>query len=210
MLNEILASLRRARQTSEVKAAYEEFLRRLDVAEVAAGVRREGEAMPSFLLPNAEGGLVDSADLLAQGPLVLTFIRGSWCPYCSATLDALEAALPELQAAGGTLAALTPETGGRALAAKRERGLRCEVLVDVDLSVAMQFGVVFRTPPLYVSLLRRRGIDLAERSGNPGWLLPIPATFVVSGDGVIRKAWADVDFTRRAEPAAIVQALHGL
>jgi peroxiredoxin len=210
MLNEILANLRRARQTSEIKAAYDEFLRRLDVAEVAAGILREGEKMPSFLLPNAEGALVDAADLLAQGPLVLTFIRGSWCPYCSVTLDALESMLPELQAAGGTLAALTPETGGRALAAKREHGLRCEVLIDVDLSVAMQFGVVFRTPPLYVSLLRRRGIDLAERSGNPAWLLPIPATFVVSSDGVIRKVWADVDFTRRAEPTAIVQALYGL
>ena len=210
MLNEFLANLRRSRETSENKAAYAEFLQRLDGAQVAAEARREGDTMPPFLLPNAEGSLVDSADLLARGPLVLTFFRGSWCPFCSATLDALEAVLPELAAAGCTLAALTPETGGRALATKRDHALGYEVLVDVDLAVAMAFGVVFRTPPLYEALLRRRGVDLAERSGNEGWLLPIPATFLVSPDGIVRKAWVDIDFTHRAEPAAILEAVRSL
>ena len=209
-LNDMLKSLRNQRETAEIRAAYDEFLDRLDGSQVAAQALRAGDAMPHFLLPTAEGTLADTDDLLRRGPLVVTFIRGNWCPYCVATLHALEAALPDVTAAGGTLLALTPETGGLALATKRERGLAYEVLVDVDLAVAMQFGVVFRTPPRYVALLRSRGIDLGQRSGNEGWFLPIPATFVVARTGVIRRAWVNVDFTIRAEPAEIVAELRAL
>jgi len=210
VLNGFLAALRRSRETAEIKAAYDEFLERLDAGQVAAEACKPGDVMPAFLLPNAEGRLIDSRDLLAQGPLVVTFFRGGWCPYCSATLEALEMALPELSRAGGTLVAMTPETGGRALAMKHDRNLHYEVLVDVDLAIAMAFGIVFRTPPLYVELLRRRGVDLAERSGNPAWLLPVPAAFLVGGDGIVLRSWVNVDFTQRAEPTEILKALSTL
>ncbi len=206
-LNGFLAALRRSRETGETRAAYDEFLERLDAGQVAAQACQPGDPMPGFVLPNAEGRLVESGELLAKGPLVVTFFRGGWCPYCSATLDALEAALPELTRTGGTLVAMTPETGGRALAMKRDRGLHYEVLVDVDLAVAMAFGIVFRTPPLYVELLRRRGVDVAERSGNPAWLLPVPATFLVGQDGTVARSWVNIDFTQRAEPDEILTAL---
>ena len=209
-LNSVLATLRQSRETVELRAAYDEFLERLDAGEIAAHASKPGDPMPSFQLPAAEGHLVDSAELLAKGPLVVTFFRGDWCPYCSATLDALEAVLPELSRNGGTLVAMTPETGGRALAVKRGHCLHYEVLVDVDLTIAMAFGIVFRMPPLYVELLKRRGVDLAERSGNPAWLLPVPATFLVGQDGVVLKSWVNIDFTKRAEPSEILQALHTL
>lgn len=209
-LNEKLKAWRDARMTAEMRAAYDEFLERLDAAEIARQARLAGDAMPPFLLPNAEGRLVDSAELLARGPLAVTFFRGNWCPYCAMTLDALEAALPDICAAGGTLVAMTPETGGRALAMKRDHDLHYEVLVDVDLAVAMQFGVVFRTPPRYRKLLERASVDLAERSGNPAWFLPVPATFVVARDGFIRRAWVNVDFTERAEPTEVLAALRAL
>lgn len=209
-LNTVLAALRRSRDTSELRGAYDEFLHRLDAGQVAAHAVKPGDRMPPFLLPTAEGRLVDSGELLQGGPLVVTFFRGGWCPYCSTTLEALQAVLPELQAAGGTLVAMTPETGGRALAMKRERGLGYEVLVDVDLAVAMAFGIVFRTPPLYVELLRKRGIDLHERSGNPAWWLPVPAAFLVGADGIVAQSWVNIDFTVRAEPTEIIEALRRL
>jgi peroxiredoxin len=209
-LRETLAALRRARMTGKVQAAYDEFLARLDAAQVAAQALAAGDAMPEFLLPNAEGRIIHSADLLAAGPLVVTFFRGDWCPYCAATLHALAAALPELSRLGCSLVALTPETGGRALGAKRKYGLNYEILADVDLEIAMAFGIVFKVPPLYASLLRSAGIDLAERSGNPAWFLPIPATFLVRPDGIIARAWVNIDFTQRAEPGDIVQAARAL
>lgn len=206
----MLARLRRARMTAEVQAAYDEFLERLDAGQVADQALKPGDRMPDFLLPGAEGHLVASVDLLAAGPLVVTFFRGSWCPYCAATLDALEAILPELTRSGGTLVAMTPETGGRALGMKRKHGLHYEVLADVDLAIAMCFGVVFRAPPLYATLLRRAGVDLAALSGNPAWFLPIPATFLVRRDGVIDRTWVNVDFTQRAEPDEVLAALRAL
>ena len=207
MLNHRLRMLRDARLTAEGKAAYDDFLARLDRAEVAVHALRAGDAMPPFLLPNAEGRLVASEDLLQRGPLVVTFFRGGWCPYCVMTLDGLEAALPEIQGAGAVLVTLTPETGGRTLATKRALSLSYEVLADVDNVVAMQFGIVFRMPEMYLALLMRAGIDLAERQGNPGWLIPIPATYLVGRDGVIRHAWINVDFTQRAEPSEILELL---
>ena len=210
LLNTILANLRRARATAEVLAAYDEFIERLDAGQVAANALKPGDRMPDFLLPSAEGRLVHSAELLAAGPLVVTFFRGLWCPYCAETLDALEHVLPDITEAGGTLVAMTPETGGRALAMKARHGLHYEVLADVDLAIAMAFGVVFRTPPLYAALLRRRGIDLSQTNGNDTWFLPIPATFLVRQDGVIARSWVDIDHTRRAEPAEVLEALRGL
>ena len=210
LLNSLLAALRVSRETPERKAAYEEFLQRLDQAQVAGQALQAGAPMPPFLLPNAEGTLVGTDELLRRGPLVVTFFRGNWCPYCVATLNALESALPAIRDAGVTLLALTPETGGLALATKAAQRLSYEVLVDVDLAVAMQFGIVFRTPPRYAALLSRVGIDLAGRSGNPGWLLPIPATFLVGTDGVVRQAWVNVDFTVRAEPTEVVAAVRAL
>ena len=206
----MLAALRQSRSTAEVRAAYDEFLQRMDAAKVVDCALRAGDRMPDFLLPNAEGRLVHSDDLLAAGPLVVTFFRGEWCPYCSVTLDALQTILPALTGAGGSVVALTPETGGRALQIKRAHNLDFEVLADVDLAIGMAFGIVFRLPPLYAALLARRGIDLAERSGNPAWLLPIPATFLVGRDGVIARSWVKVDFTQRAEPAEILEAMRHL
>ncbi len=205
-----LAALRDAEFQGEVRAAYAGFVAMLDRAEVAAHVLAPGAPMPDFLLPNAEGRLLSSSDLLESGPLVMVFFRGDWCPFCMMMLSALEEALPELHAAGATLVAMTPDTGGRALRAKRSHGLQYEVLSDVDNEAAMQFGVVVNPPESYRALLAGAGIDLAERHGNPGGFIPLPATFLIGRDGIVRASWIDLDVTRRVEPAAIIDAVRRL
>ena len=105
---------------------------------------------------------------------------------------------------------MTPETGGRALAMKREHRLHYEVLADIDLGIGMAFGIVFRTPPLYAKLLARNGVDLGDRSGNQAWLLPVPATFLVDRTGTIARSWINIDFTYRTEPAEVLAALQAL
>lgn len=209
-LNDRLRALFGHRPDPRSRAAHDELVARLYQAEVAARALKVGEKVPDFLLPNAEGRLVSMDDLLAHGPVVLTFFRGAWCPYCDLTMRTLEEALPAMKAAGGSFAAIWPETGGLALATKRERGLTYELLVDVDNGVAMQFGVVFSVPQLYRKLLEEQGIDLPKRQGNPAWLLPIPATYIVARDRRIHYAFVEGDFTRRAEPADIIQVLRSL
>ena len=161
-------------------------------------------------LPTAEGELARLADWWRRGPLVVTFFRGEWCPYCRLMLAALEEALPEIEALGASLVAVTPETGGRALAAKRRHGSRYEMLSDVDCGLGLDCGVVFQAPAVYRDMLLSFGNDLARRHGNDAWFLPVPATFVVDRDGVVRWRFAEVDYTRRAEPADILAALRTL
>jgi len=169
-----------------------------------------GALMSPFVLPNAEGRLIRSDALLARGPLVLNFFRGDWCPYCRATLDALEVALPEIEQAGASLLAITPDTGGRTLATKRAQGLHYEVATDVDHGVGLQFGVVFRLPESYRTGLLANGIDLTLRQGHGGWLAPAPATFLIDPAGIVRWRHVPPDPTRRAEPSDIVAALASL
>ena len=193
-----------------IRLAYEAVVRQLGKAETAERALKVGDTMPSFMLPNAEGHIVFSDELLKRGPLVVNFFRGSWCPYCRRTLEALESALPEITAAGGQLVALTPDTGSHLAATKRNHHLTYEVLSDIDGAVGLQFGVLFRAPDPYRELLAGRGVDLPARHGNEGWFIPMPATFVVDQQAVIRYAFVNVDFTRRAEPADIVQVLRSL
>jgi len=189
--------------------AYQAVLETLDHG-FAEQVLPVGAPMPAFVLPNAEGRLIRSDVLLARGPLVLTFFRGDWCPYCRATLDALEAALPGIERAGGSLLAVTPDTGGRTLATKRAQRLHYEIAADVDHALGLQFGVLFRLPEPYRAGLAANGIDLTERQGHGGWLVPAPATFLIDPAGIVRWRHVPADPTRRAEPADVVAALAAL
>lgn len=210
-LFERLLAERRARMAvAEVRDAYDAMMAELRQTDFLAHALRVGDAFPDFLLPDAEGRLVSCDDLLARGRLVVTFFRGTWCPYCAVTLDALQDALPRIEALGATLAAITPETGGRALEMKRQHRAGYAVLADVDQGLAMACGVVFRAPEPYRRLLESRGVDLSERQGNAAWFLPVPATFLVDRKGIVRWRFVDVDFTRRAEPDDVVAALAAL
>jgi len=207
-LEDELSKIRAAAKVdAPLQAAYQDLLSRLDRAETGARALKPGDAIPAFLLPNAESRLVASDDLLARGCLVINFFRGNWCPYCRQTLKALEAALPEIEAAGGQLVALTPDTGHHLANTKWGQRLSYEVLSDVDGAVGLQFGVLFRAPAAYREVLAGYGVDLAERHGNDGGFIPLPATYVVDRAGVVRYAFVDIDFTRRAEPSAVVAAL---
>jgi peroxiredoxin len=204
-LKSILAS-RPARSQS----IHEDTIDRLKQAEIVDHALKVGDVAPAFMLPNAEGQLVASEDLLAAGPLVVSFFRGGWCPYCNLTLREMETALPDIQGAGARFVAIWPETGGHALSVKRAHGLSYDLLVDVDNAVAMQFGIVFRLPDLYREALLGGGVDLATRHGNPAWLLPLTATYVIAPNGLIGYAYVDGDFTTRAEPDDIVGFLISL
>ena len=182
---------------------------RLDGAAVpnALGV---GDTMPDFVLPNGAADLIFSASLRAKGPLVVCFVRGGWCPFCAETLSALDAVLPRVQAAGGSLLALTPDTLGFETEMVAKLGLRFQVLSDVDCGVALQFGTAYRVPAEYRDALLGFGIDLHGRHGDGPGLLPMPATFVCDREGIIRFAHISGDITERAEPAIISEFIEAM
>src|SRR5438477_9336453 len=144
-LTDRLAAVRTS-STPETTARYDRLVQALRDADVAGGALKAGDASPQFVLANAEGNLVASADLLEKGPLVLSFYRGKWCPFCVTELEALSEAWPEISAKGATLAAVTAECGGGALAAKRDKALPFEILCDIENGLALEFGLLFRLP----------------------------------------------------------------
>jgi peroxiredoxin len=166
--------------------------------------------MPDFVLPDAVDDLVSSTELRARGPLVVCFVRGGWCPFCSATLAAMDVVLPSVEAAGGTVVALSPDTLGHGVEMQARLGLRFKVLSDVDCGVALQFGTAYRVPGNYRDALLELGIDLRSRHGDGPGLLPMPATFVCDQAGVIRFAHVSGDITERAEPAVVSRLVEAL
>ena len=174
-------------------AAYEQMVQQVANNGFLDQVVREGAVFPDFMLPSAEGRLVALESVLARGPVVVSFFRGEWCPFCRIMLAALAEELPKIEAAGGTLLALTPETGGLALTMKTFHNARFEVLCDVDFGVGLAAGLNF-----------------PERHGNAAWCIPVPATFVLDRDGRVAWRFVDADFSHRAEPADIIAALRQL
>jgi peroxiredoxin len=192
--------------------AYIRFVSELEAADVAHASLKAGQKMPAFTLPNTEGELVTSDQLLARGPLVLSFFRGGWCPYCCYELAALQEIHGELKRRGATLAAVTPDTAGALARDKNDHHLDYEVLSDVDNGVALLFGLTFIVPDFVRRLWLDLGIDLAERHGNSTgvWMLPVPATYIIDATGAIRHAQVDPDFRRRMEPTEILRHFRSL
>jgi peroxiredoxin len=169
-----------------------------------------GDAMPDFALPNAEGRFVTSDELLKQGPVVISFNRGQWCPFCVAELVALGDALAQINALGANLVAVSPEVNGAALAMKRKNGFGFEVLCDIDHGVSLAFGLLFRLPPGEHQAFRKFGVPLPRLYGNDSWFLPVPGTFVVDRAGIIRLAYANADFRKRLDPEEILRVLKSI
>jgi peroxiredoxin len=190
--------------------AYEDLVAELSRGGFLQYAIREGEPFPDFVLPSAEGRLVSLAKFLERGPVVISFFWGEWCPFCQLMLTALAEALPLIEVAGASLLALTPETGGLPLVMKHDKKARFAVLSDVDCGIGLAAGIIFRIPKLYRARLEAVGINLPERHGNSAWFLPVPATFIVTQDGLIASRFVDADFTHRAEPADIIKTLRGL
>lgn len=170
-----------------------------------------GAQAPDFSLPNAFGKPVRLSELLAKGPVVLTFYRGAWCPYCNLQLRTLHQALPQIEARGATLVAVTPQLPDKSRQQLEDDGYSFEVLSDLDDRVMQAYDLFFEVPEDLDEVYKKRlGLDLAEYNGPNRRVLPVPATFVIDGDGRIRAAFADVDYRKRMEPAAIVAALDTL
>jgi peroxiredoxin len=204
-------SLAKVRDSSPLwKARYDTLVQNLRDAGVGEGALKAGDAAPDFALTNAEGHVVALADLLAAGPVVLSFYRGKWCPYCVTELEALRGASGDIAALGARLVAVTAEDCGGALAAKRQHSLEFEILCDFENGLGLTFGLVFRVPDSIRGYYEGADLNFPLIYGNDSWFLPVPATYVIGRDGVIRHAYINPDFRERLDPAIILDVLKSL
>ncbi|HSG99407.1 MAG TPA: peroxiredoxin-like family protein [candidate division Zixibacteria bacterium] len=177
---------------------------------ILRNARQVGDTAPSFSLNNAVGKTVDSKTLLAAGPLVVTFYRGAWCPFCNLQLAYMQEALPQITAAGAQFVAISPETPDASLTLREKMELEFEVLSDPGSAAAEAFGVAYTPTRALDSVVTVFGLDLRSRQNVDQPRLPLAATFVIDTAGVVRYAYLDVDYTRRAEPADILAVLQRL
>ncbi|EMI56577.1 peroxiredoxin-like family protein [Rhodopirellula sallentina] len=189
----------------------DELLSSAEVFQSGANALDVGQSAPDFTLPTPVGKSVSLSNLVANGPVVVTFYRGSWCPYCNLQLRAMQQRLPEIHALGAELVAISPEMPDSSLSHEEQETLEFPVLSDQDARVAAEYGVAWEVPELILEHMRNdRNLELSKINGGNGSVLPIPATFVIDRDGVVTWRFVDVDYRHRAEPDDIINALKQL
>jgi peroxiredoxin len=171
---------------------------------------KAGDIAPGFTLTDADGNSVSSQALLTRGPLIATFYRGVWCPYCNYDLQALEEIRPKIEARGASLVAISPQTPANSRKSQRDNKLGFPILSDAGTAVAAAFGLRFRLPDDLIEVYRQFGNDLPKINDDPAWVLPMPARYVIGTDGVIAYTEVNPDYTRRPEPSDLLPILDHL
>lgn len=197
------------RAPKELIALYEDGIKQVAGSGVTASALQVGATAPDFTLNDATGRPVRLQTMLESGPVVLTWYRGSWCPYCNVQLRAYQDAIEEIRTAGGQLVALTPEKPDGTLNTVEKHALKFAVLSDVGNEVGRQYGIVYKLPDSLIDKLRGT-LNLSRFNGDESWELPLAATYVIARDGKIVRAFVDADYRRRDEPGAIVAALKSI
>jgi peroxiredoxin len=168
---------------------------------------RAGDRTPDFSLPNQHGEMRRFADLLAESTVVLNVYRGGWCPYCNFEMKALAEALPDIKAAGAQLVGMTPEDPDHAQDTANQHDIGIEILSDAGNVVSEQLGLVFSLAEELRPIYLGAGLDIPAYNGDDTFRLPVPATYIVRSDGIIKADFVNADYTQRMEPAEIVAFL---
>ena len=195
------------------RAAVEAFHRsnqELIDARLAEAALKAGDFAPDFSLQDSDGNTVSSKSLLAKGPLVLSFYRGVWCPYCNLELQALQEALAEIQSRGASLVAVSLQSAPNSRKSQRQNNLEFPILTDHGGALAEQFGLRWNLPPYLVEVFKGFKVDLLALHGVEAWTLPMPGRYVVGQDGRIAYSEVNPDYTRRPEPSDMFPVLDRL
>ena len=181
--------------------------RALAATDLVERALKVGDIAPDFHLPDATGRTVGLYETLAQGPVILIFYRGGWCPYCNLELRAYQRLLPEIRRAGAHLLAVTPEKPDDTLTTQEKNSLVFPVLSDITHSVSRSLGILFELPVPLQELYSRFGHALTEVNASGEWMLPVPATYVIDRNGKILARHLDTDYRVRMEPTDALAAL---
>lgn len=207
----------------ELSAVYQNFQTKAppDIVKSITGINADfkasfhpgvkvGDTLPEFHLSDAVGQEVNSADLLSHGPLLITFYRGEWCPFCNLALAAMQKHHDDFQAKGVTLVAISPELPDQSLSTTEKHALKFPVLSDVGNKFARQLGIVFAQPDSLRPVFQAFGHDLQARNGDDSLEVPVPATLLVDQNGVVRNAYIESDYSKRLEPSTALEWIDAL
>jgi peroxiredoxin len=187
--------------------AYDKLIARLVAGGAGGGAPKAGDVLPPFMLPDAEGRLVSLGDFSAAKSVVISINRGHWCTYCRVEFESMRAITDEVRRRGGAVLAITPDRQRYLRQLREDLDLPFPLLSDMDNGYAMSLGLVVWCGDEVRTLYRSIDWHLDDFQGNDGWMVPIPATYVVAPDGRIKASFVEPDFRQRIEPAAILDAI---
>uniref|UniRef100_UPI00404ACD69 peroxiredoxin family protein n=1 Tax=Flavobacterium sp. TaxID=239 RepID=UPI00404ACD69 len=194
---------------ADKKKTYAEGLKYLEDSKIVENALQVGETAIDFKLKNATGKEISLYEELKKGPVILMWYRGGWCPYCNLALHHMQEALPEFQKYGANLLALSPEVPDSSITTKQKNELQFEILSDVDNTVANKYKVVHKLTN-DVAKIYEESFGLSEYNGNNKAELPLGVTYIIGQDKVIKYAFLDADYRKRAEPIDLIQFLKKL
>jgi peroxiredoxin len=192
---------------AEAQAIHARAIAELKRKSLAANVLPVGANIPAFQLQDHNGKAVSSSELLAKGSLIVCFIRGRWCPFCVAQMEAMNLVLPEIERSGATIVAISPQTVRQSFFMRDQHHLRFRLLADAGNKVARQFGLTYRVPGEQEAIYRKAFVNLPFVNGDDSWELAIPATYLIDRDGTVVYASANEDYSERPEPEDILHLL---
>ncbi len=191
----------------EIHPTMERATAELVASGQASRAIKAGDLAPAFRLKDQDGNEVSSVELLKRGPLVVTFYRGVWCPYCNLELQALNEALPELQRYGANVVAISPQTAVNSRKSVRINELSFPVLSDTHNDTAAAFGLRFHLPDYLIELYKKLKNDLPGFNADTSWTLPMPARYVIGTDGIVLYSEVNPDYTHRPDPSEMLPVL---
>lgn len=210
-LSEQLADYRtgwRERVPADRQALMDQHVAHLAASGIMRSAKQVGDRAPDIRLRDQHGEIFDVATLLANGPVVVTFYRGGWCPFCNLELKAYQAALPRIAAAGASIVAISPEKPDDTVSTAEKNALRFPVLSDIGHTVGKAFGVVYAFTDDVRQVYDGFKLDIPSKNGTPDdWSLPLSATYVIGADGVILFADTRVDYRERTDPLEVLRVL---
>ena len=192
-----------------MKATFNNGIEHVAASGVVETAKRTGDQAPDFTLPSANGQDITLSHLLKDGPVVVVWYRGGWCPYCNIQLRHMQGILPQLKQSGAQLVAISPETPDNSLSTEDKNKLEFVVLSDADNHVARDFGIVYSLDDDTHSILEDR-LKLSEFNGSDSKELPLTVAYVIKPDGTIAWDFVDPDYRARAEPHEILEAVQAL
>jgi peroxiredoxin len=211
-LNSRLSSYRAEsrRLRPEFTRVYDELIGRLGVLDRGEVGPQVGEPMPQFRLPDENGRLVSLHSLLQSGPVVISFNRGHWCPYCKLELRSLAAINGQIRQLGARIVSIMPDSAQFTADYVKRNDLPFPILSDVDLGYSLSLGLIFWVGAEIRRVYEEAGVELEKYHGNQGSFLPMAAKFIVGQDGLVKARQVNIEFRERMEPDAIVAVLRDL
>lgn len=195
---------------ADINAVMQEETRKQGASNILDSVPKVGDTLADFTLPNHQGDRKSLSELREKGPVVITFYRGGWCPYCNMELRAYQNILAEINETGATLIAISPELPDQSLTTAEKNQLKFDVFTDISGEYIKEIGLSFTLPESLQHIYPQLGINVEKHNGTGEFTLPLAGTLIVDSEGKITYAFVDTDYTKRADPCEIVEHLRRL